>query len=518
MKQVLKQLDERNDNLRIIDVRIAEYVVSTEVSLQLIKERKTTEEEIGKLRREMDAFLIKTGMTEDELREKKNSLAILPIWLLAVGGLALVFVGVLVVLWVSDGEPVAPVTTPVAEQATPMPLAESYLATPPTPTVSPAPERPPIEATVAAIVAAGLPDVAPSLATTVTLLALPVCADEMNAIADFLTDSVKGYEPLVTVLVQDVPENLREEREAVRALGTEQGGDLLVWCTVDGDSSVFHLETLTQRAAPEVYEPLTVDIPLQPMDRLYRAVVGVTVYLRRDYIAAESVLRTAMGLSSEDDVRAMLMLLIGNAQTMRHDYLQGKDTMNEVVALQPDWVFAWHNLGVTEFNSAWGDQDFDRALAAFEKARTIDPGFDLSLISIAQIHRRLLHGELDRYTKAFDACEAASHSNNASVRAQSETCRVWNQVFGHNLGLTQTLPLVDDPVLFSEMATAYWGEPLAVLGRVEQGYWKTHRDPASLNRMYDYYIRYVIAAADDVLLAESSSRYQDIIRRDLPER
>ncbi len=44
-----RQLQERRENLRLIDERIAEYVLQTDVPLQLKKEKKRLEQEIARL-------------------------------------------------------------------------------------------------------------------------------------------------------------------------------------------------------------------------------------------------------------------------------------------------------------------------------------------------------------------------------------------------------------------------------------------------------------------------------------
>lgn len=273
---------------------------------------------------------------------------------------------------------------------------------------------------------------------------------------------------------------------------------------------MFHLETLTQRAAPEVYEPPTISIPLAPIDRLHRAVLGMAVYLRRDYVSAEPVLRTAVGLSREADVQGILQLLVGNAQTMRHDYARAKDTLKDLVALQPNWAFAWHNLGVAKFNADWENQVFDDALKDYEQARVVDPEFDLSLISIAQIYRLQAHDfeEIGKYENAVGTCMAASMSDDDIVSLQGQVCATWNQFVSYSRAFTSTLPLVGDSAAYSQIATEYWAEPLIQLGLLEQLYDSENPDQTTQNQMQQYLARFIIEAHDDVILEELASFYR----------
>ncbi len=361
-----------------------------------------------------------------------------------------------------------------------------------------------------------LPDVAPALTTTVLLLSSPLCVAEQQEMEAFLADATKTKTPPVVLESREAAYAAVEDRAEVRRIGETAGADLVVWCTAGNTGTEIHFEALTQRAAPEVYEPPTISVPAQPLERGQRAALGVIDYLRRDYLGAEPLLRTAVDMSSEKDVAAALTLLAGNAQTFSHAYEAALVTYNQVTKAQPNWAFAWHNLGVAELYAAWGSHDFEEALSALEQARTLDPGFDLPLISIARIYRRIADDVLGSYEKAIAACEQAEQSKDVKIRAQGIACTCQTQLAGSTSGPSDKLPQ-HCGVEMEDSATPYWAEPLMLIGSAEGVYWANNLDQVARQQALTYYEEYLKEAYDDVHLGESSQLYRDIIEYSLPQ-
>lgn len=360
-----------------------------------------------------------------------------------------------------------------------------------------------------------LPEVAPALTTTVLLLSSPLCATEQEEMETFLADATKTTTPPVVLESREATYAAVEDRAEVRSIGETDGVDMVIWCTDEDASTEIHFEALTQRAAPEVYEPPAISVPAQPTERGQRVALAVIDYLRRDYTGAEPVLRTAIDMSSETNVTATLTLLIGNAQTFSHAYEAAVDTYSQVVRTQPGWAFAWHNLGVAELYAAWLNRTFDKALSAFEQARTIDPGFDLPLISIALIYREIADDVPGSYEKAIAACEQAERSQDAGIRAQGMVCTDLTHLAGWSPKIP--MPRNHGQKMLEDAATRYWAEPLALIGAIQAGYWLTNNDSLSRQQARTYYEKYLNEACDDVHLEESSQLYRHIIEYSLPQ-
>ncbi len=409
-------------------------------------------------------------------------------------------------------------TTP---QFTPSPSAPTVVVSfnPPGTTTASVPDtpRPATPGTARPTPIPPLPDVAPTLTTTVLLLSSPLCATEQRELEIFLADATNTQTPPVVLESRDVMYSLADDRAEVRSSGETAGADLVIWCTADDTGPEIHFEALTQRAAPEVYEPPTISMLAQPAERSQRAALGMIDYLRRDYAGAEPVLRTAIAMSSETKVTATLTLLIGNAQTFSHAYEAAADTYSQVVKAQPGWAFVWHNLGVAEIYAAWHSHDFEKALSAFEQARTIDPGFDLSLISIARIYRRISEEVRGSYEKAIAACEQAEKSKDVKIRAQGIACVYSTQLAGSTSGPSNKLLQYRGRVEMEDSATPYWAEPIVLIGGVEEVYWANNKDQVARQRARAYYQKYLKEAYDDVHLEESRKWYRDTIQYTLPQ-
>jgi hypothetical protein len=387
-------------------------------------------------------------------------------------------------------------------EPTPPPLASAAGATA---------SSPPGSTTVSPLFFPPLPDSAPPLTTTVRLLLSPVCADEQAALAANLADATGRVAPPVLLEKVEALELSPADRTTVRSDGARAGADLVIWCTAGATGPIIHLERITQRGTPEVYEPETISMPARPLDPMQRAALAVTTYLSRDYEAAVPILRTAADVSQEAEARDLLTLLSGNAQLLGRDYSTATDTLDRVVNSQPMWAFAWHNLGVAELYAAWESYAFDSALSALAEAQRIDPGFDLSLVSQARIHRQLLDEIPGSYANALTACELAAQSTNDAVRVQGESCAAITQLVAFNTGKSEKLPRVSDRASLADVALPYWAEPLAVYGFVERAYWQANQDRIARDRAQGYFLRYLAAAREDVNLEEARAFYQDAI-------
>ena len=122
-------------------------------------------------------------------------------------------------------------------------------------------------------------------------------------LATFLKDVTAKEVPPVLLVTAEAPNYTLSDRETLRNAGAQEGADLVIWCTEGETGPIIHLEAITQRATPEVYEPPTISMSVQPIDPMQRAVLGVVTSVVRDYGAAEPVLRTAADLSRDEDVR-----------------------------------------------------------------------------------------------------------------------------------------------------------------------------------------------------------------------
>lgn len=327
----------------------------------------------------------------------------------------------------------------------------------------------------------------------------------------FLAGATNSKTPPVVLKSMEVVHHLAQERVVVRSTGETAGADLMIWCTNDAMGAEIHFELLTQRAAPEVYEPPTLSMPAQPVDRSQRAALGVINYLRRDYVGSEPMLRTAVDMSSETEAAAALTLLIGNAQAFRRVYEAAATTYNTAVKSEPGWAFAWHNLGVAELYAAWSSHRFDKALAAFDEARALDPGFDLSLISMARIYRWTYDEVPGNYEKAFTACAQAEQSRDANIRTQGAICTNLTKMLiggGSNSGATP--PQIGSRKALEDAAAPYWAEPLALIGIVQNAYWSTNHDPVAREQARTYFARYLRDAYDDLHLEDSRQLYSDV--------
>ena len=500
-RHIAQQIAELRKNLELIEVRKSEFVEPTAIPLQLVKTEEQTRARLAALEQQLQRS------TAVPAAEKSSTIRPIAVVLLVAGSLALVAALVLLIRspWMSSGSQTQLPAAAIAPAEPPRATLAATQAGSPTAPVAVQPSS-----------SAPLPDVAPPLTTTVALVQSPRCARQLTELAAFLANVTASAGPPLHLATLSSVDSGQEDTETLRSTAEQGGADAAIWCTGDGPGATLHVEVITQRAAPEVFEPRAIDVPAKAIDPMQRAVLGILTYLRRDYRGAEPVLRTAAELSESEDLRGILTLLIGNSRVFRREY-KGAVTAYEAVAnSHPAWAFAWHNLGVGKMYASWDDNAFEPALDAFEKARRVDLAFDLSLISMARIYRWTSYEVTGNYDKALAACDLASRSKVVRVRSQGLTCTALTQLVGANFGLTDRLPGLTDPALLEQAASPYWAEPLAVLGLVEDTYWRRNQDQTARTRAAGYFSRYLAAAYDDVHLEEERGHFEEIVAAQRP--
>ena len=422
-------------------------------------------------------------------------------WLLAALAVVLVAAGIGVWLWLNARttapEPAQPPTAALTAAAAAA-LAATDTPAPPEPTALPVPVIPP------------LPDFAPPLTTTVLLIDTPPCATQIAEMQAFLSENTAAVAPPVTVSAVAPDAGSTPTGADARALGADQGADLVIWCADAGDNGTeLHFEALTQRASPEVFEPATITLPFAPFERSQRTALGIVNYLRRDYPGAEALLRSVVAMGPE--AAPGPLLLTGNAQMFQRRYADAAATYNTVVKAAPDWAQAWNNLGVAELNNAWLSHEFAAAEAAFAEAIRLDPTDNLPYLGLGRIYRWTFDEVAGNAEKAFAACAQGEQADDPAVSTQGALCTSLTLMLtGWTADADAKLPPVTSSKTLEAAVSPYWAEPLALLGINENAYWMVNRDQLARQQASAYFARYLSNAYDDVLLEESRQLYSDV--------